>query len=91
MNQKPRTEIYKKAIEKWGQPLQIGMAIEEMAELIKELNKWMRGKKNDENIIEEMADVEIMLEQLKVMFSNHSEIEEAKHEKLKRVELMLHD
>ena len=56
-------EIYRQAIDKWGAEGQITMVFEEMAELQKELCKSLRGKENRIEIAEEMADVEIMLEE----------------------------
>jgi NTP pyrophosphatase (non-canonical NTP hydrolase) len=41
------------------------MVIEEMSELTKEICKYKRGKKDKEHMTEEIADVYIMLEQLK--------------------------
>lgn len=59
-----RTTLYKEAIEIFGGEQQLIVAIEELSELQKEITKALRGKKNEEAIIEEMADVSIMLEQL---------------------------
>lgn len=56
--------IFKKAIETYGADLQKQVAIEEMSELTKEICKDFRGIANRENIIEEIADVQIMLYQL---------------------------
>jgi len=83
-------EIYKKAVKQWGKPMQIIMALEEMSELTKELTKNLRGKDNTIQVCEEIADVEIMLEQLKVIFDNKqwkdgTTVEIAKREKLKRL------
>lgn len=47
---------------------QMFMAVEEMAELQKAVSKAYRGKPDLNNIAEEIADVEIMLEQLKQIF-----------------------
>ena len=44
------------------------VAIEEMAELTKELCKAQRGKENKEELTEELADVIIMLEQIKIYY-----------------------
>lgn len=66
--------ILEKAIEVYGADLQKQVAIEEMAELTKEICKDFRGKGDREHIIEEMADVTIMFEQLMIMY-NISEIE----------------
>lgn len=54
-------------------------------ELTKELSKNMRGFKNTTNISEEMADVEIMLEQLRIIYGNRSEVDTIKAEKLLRL------
>lgn len=60
--------IFEKAIETYGADLQKQVAIEEMAELTKEICKEFRGKGNREHIIEEIADVDIMLQQLMIMY-----------------------
>lgn len=60
--------IYELAIKKWGKDLQIAIAIEEMAELTKELVKCWRKKEH--NVLEELADVEIMINQLKIIFGD---------------------
>ena len=65
-------QLYKDAIKHWGNSLQIIMMMEEMSELQKELCKFFRRKTSKDKIALEMADVEIMLEQLKVMFKNHN-------------------
>ena len=56
------------ALNYYGNRPQIDMAIEEMSELTKELLKNRRGKENRSQIADEMADVYIMLEQLKFIF-----------------------
>ena len=61
--------IIQKAIDTYGADLQKQVAIEEMSELIKEICKDFRGKANRENIIEEIADVQIMLYQLMAMYN----------------------
>jgi hypothetical protein len=62
-------EIYKKAIELWGKELQLIMAVEEFSELTKEICKTIRnGTVISEDMCSEIADAEIMLGQLKVLF-----------------------
>lgn len=56
------------AINCYGNNPQVDMSIEEMSELTKELLKNRRGKENRSLIADEMADVYIMLEQLKFIF-----------------------
>lgn len=60
--------ILEKAIEKYGADLQKQVAIEEMSELIKEICKDFRGTGNKERIIGEIADVQIMLSQLMIIY-----------------------
>lgn len=61
-------EIARAAIEKYGKVNQTIVAIEEMAELTKELTKGLRGEQNRNQITEEVADVYVVLDQ--VMFMN---------------------
>lgn len=58
-------DIYQQAIDKWGEDNQKTVAVEELNELAQAICKSKRGKSH--NIEEEIADVEIMLEQLKRM------------------------
>lgn len=51
-------------INKYGEHHQLTVAIEELAELTKELTKRIRSGENAVRISEEVADVEICLEQL---------------------------
>lgn len=81
MNQ---NQIYEKLIEKYGE-LQLVVAIEELGELQKELCKTLRGKEKKEAVIEEMADVYIMLDQLKLIYDIPSPVIRAeKNKKLLR-------
>jgi len=64
-------EIFKKSIEIYGKDAQCRQAMEECAELIQAINKCLRYPNDDfkvTNLIEEIADVKIMLFQLKEMF-----------------------
>ena len=75
--------LYEAAVEKFGEIAQIDQATEEMAELIVALNKYKRyvnfrqGNKEEilAHIAEERADVEIMLNQLHVIFGDNTEKE----------------
>lgn len=92
----PRTQrkkLYKKAFSKWGMELQLNQLMEECAELIVATNKVIRKYKTDSNVwrnfVEEIADVEIMLEQVKtqITWANlEKRIEIDKHDKLLRLE-----
>lgn len=51
-----------------GKETKVAIAIEEMAELTQALVKDIRGQGDYDNIVEEIADVSLMLDQLKVIF-----------------------
>lgn len=58
-----------KAIQKWGVELQMDLAQEECAELIVAISHWRRNRINcTKDVIEEIADVKIMIRQLELMF-----------------------
>lgn len=83
-------EIYYRAFEKWGTEIQVDIAIEELAELIQALVKIKRStvSRHDalSGVSEEMADVQIMLEQLGIIFANAPAVAEFRAQKLKRLE-----
>ncbi len=84
--------ICQRALDTWGEEAQMLMVIEEMSELTKEILKNINRKKNNvDAIIEETADVEIMLEQLKANYDIAEKVEEYKQNKLKLIEQRLND
>jgi len=62
--------IYRKCIEKWGVTPQLDQTIEESAELIQAINKFKRQRGDFEIVVEEVVDVQIMINQVKVILSN---------------------
>lgn len=83
--------ILEKAITHYGPEMQKTVAIEEMSELIKEICKDRRGENNFINLAEEIADVEIMLEQLKMIYSIDKLVEVQKQKKLNRLQERLNN
>ena len=64
-------QVLTDAINKWGQSSQVIMAIEELSELSQALCKSFRQDDiNRASVLEEMADVYIMLEQIRMIFCN---------------------
>lgn len=80
------TEIYKRMIEKFGKEAQTIVAIEELSELQKALCKCLRGEDNFSNVIEEIADVKIMLEQLELIYDCDLLVIQEMAKKLQRTE-----
>lgn len=80
-------EIIEAAIKKYGVAMQTVVAIEEMSELTKELTKALRGKENIEGIVEELADVYIMLNQVQMMFGiSDDRVQEMMNLKIQRLD-----
>lgn len=65
--------VLKKAICKYGKQAQLDVAVEEMAELTKEIIKSKRGASNYHQIVEELADVYIMMTQIKLIYGIYDE------------------
>jgi NTP pyrophosphatase (non-canonical NTP hydrolase) len=74
------------AMETWGEEAQIGMLHEEIGELLQAINKFRRNMSDDnhKNVCEEIADVEIMLDQMKILVGE-TFVLEWRHIKLKRL------
>lgn len=84
--------ILKRALTTWGEQAQMLMVVEEMSELMKEILKNINRKKdNVAAIIEETADVEIMLEQLKANYDIEEKVAAYKAGKIKMIEQRLND
>ena len=79
--------VLKRALKTWGEEPQMLMVVEEMSELMKEVLKNINRKKdNIAEIIEETADVEIMLAQLKENYHIFEQVEDYKKNKIKKIE-----
>ena len=76
-------EIIKRAIAYYGDEHQERICVEECSELIKAICKKHRGEAH--NIPEEIADVEIMLEQLKIINCCRADVEKIRVKKLLRL------
>lgn len=85
-------DFVKEIMAKYGK-LQLVIAIEEMSELTKEISKDLRGKGKREHIIEEMADVQLILDELKEYYNiSQEDIYKVKRKKVIRTKkLYLND
>jgi NTP pyrophosphatase (non-canonical NTP hydrolase) len=76
MTKQDRIKLYNEAMKRWGEDSQINQMLEEMGELITAINKYRRYKNCDKktkapymaNLFEEMADVQMCLEQMQNYF-----------------------
>lgn len=78
------SKICKDAVSAFGIESQKRMAVEECAELINALMKESRGRVSDDDIITEIADVQIMMEQLSQIYGKEKVTRE-RHRKLCRL------
>lgn len=98
MNKKKIKKSMEKSIDNYGQ-VQLLMVCEEMGELIQAISKMERlmdskeeRKKYKGHIIEEIADVSIMLDELMLYYNiKHSDVEKMKEEKLERLKKRMED
>lgn len=81
-----RRDVYLAAIEKYGSDCQIWKAVEEMSELTKELCKLQNGGgATRESIVDELADVTVMVEQLRILFNVNDDVQERIDFKVQRL------
>ena len=85
MTENERSEILERAVRTYGPDAQLKMMIEEMSELTKAICKLWRTAPGslDElhakgSIIEEAADVQIMLDQIKIIVGDTKQVEAKK-------------
>lgn len=90
-----KIKLYSEALKVWGIRPQITMVLEEMNELGVEVCKLLRNdcslktKEKQDALVDEIADVEIMLEQLKFIYNLVNSVEIQKQEKLEKLETKL--
>ena len=83
--------VLKEAVKQWGVDAQCAVAIEEMAELIKELIKLKRADyrysaESIQPLIEEVAAVRLMIEQVIYMFDiSTDDIDDISERKLNKI------
>lgn len=87
MNARKEENILLQAIVEYGAEAQTDMMIEEMSELAKALLKHRRKESEEtlDNILEEIADVQIMLDQMKLIHDDGKATDEYRDVKLLRL------
>lgn len=83
-------KIYRATLDKWGTEAQYDQAIEECAELIAALKHFKRGKISKQDVIDELADVSLMVGQLSWMFGEE-QVKLAVDSKLKKLDTLLNE
>ena len=86
-----KKKLYKKTLKKWGKEAQITLLIEELNELAVECCHLLRGRINFVSMTSEIADVEIMIDQIKHIYQMHEGVKLTKRDKLLRLERRLEE
>ena len=84
MEKNDRLNLYKEAIEKWGEEAQVNMLNEECGELIAAVAQFKRGRTSHHDVMTELADVFIMVEQIATMM-NYDDFEKELERKLTKL------
>ena len=82
-------EIFQKAVNLWGEQSQTLMLFEEMAELQKAILKYWRDVGSFGDVVEEIADVRIMLDQIELMLGCSADVQYEREKKIKRLEKLV--
>lgn len=82
--------VYSAAVVKWGEAAQYEQMVEECAELIAALKHFQRGKIGRSQLIDELADVRLMVGQLTWMLGE-DEVKVAISKKLAKLHGLLDD
>lgn len=80
-----RKKVYEDALIRFGSHNQFVVAIEELSELQKEICKFFRHEGKAEDLVEEVADVSIMLEQIIFIFDIEDDVKKVMEEKIQRL------
>ena len=80
--------LYAHALVEYGPEAQQMMLIEEIGELLNAVAKFPRGRSRPEDIIEELADVSIMVEQIALLYG-WERFELERERKLERLKMRL--
>ena len=78
-------ELYLKNIEAHGKETQLLKLFEEIAELEEAICKHEDGRDSVIHIAEEIADVQIMLEQMIIIYNNEEYVKGWRRDKLERI------
>lgn len=84
------SETFTEPLEHYGTFTQIVKCMEECGELIRALGKHLCGERCCENVVDELADVDIMLAQMRYLFG-HAEVDRVKVQKLARLKMRMEE
>ena len=81
-------DLYRAAVTTWGKENQLYVAVEEMGEAIAKIAQYQnRGRDVEDEMVEELADVVILMEQMRVIYGDR--LIQAIYKKLNKLEAHL--
>lgn len=80
-----RTQEYTNALELWGEDLQKSLFHEEIGEVLTAISHEKRGRCGKHVVMEELADLQIMLNQMVVLYGTDEEFKDILGAKLTRL------
>ena len=80
-----KPDLYKHLIEKHGEKFQYEKAIEEAAELIVALSHKLQFRASDEDVMKELADVEICINTIKPLLNKVGNYNQIYNDKITRI------
>lgn len=80
-----RRDVYSVAREVFGSQAQLIKAVEELSELTVEVAKAVNGKFKLDNLVDELADVKIMIEQIEYMTGTTDQVENRMATKIEKL------
>lgn len=83
-------KLYRAAISVWGTEHQTKKTFEEIGEFIEAICKCAEHRDKAAHVAEEIADVQIMLEQMTVLYGIEKEVEAFRESKLSYLDLLVH-
>jgi len=86
-----KVKLYERAVAAWGQDMQLCQLQEECGEMVAAISHFRRRKKDAGAMMNEAVDVEIMLEQFRMIVGDRmcAIMDKAKERKLKYLEQLL--
>lgn len=67
-----KSDLYERAVDKYGKSHQIMVLVEEMAECTAQISKYFnRGRGTEEEVVDEIADVSILISQMSVVYGQN--------------------
>lgn len=85
MHMNTRSQVYTDALECWGTNFQKSMFHEEVGEVLTAMSHEYRGRCSKILVLEELADLQIMLNQMVVLYGTDDEFKQVLDTKLSRL------